>query len=223
MLIITCFIQFFADSNTHFYIMALKKMFLWMVAAAIILVLSWAIHPYKATAQTINTLGENTLNGALTGTLLGGASMALTNDTDFYPLQIGLGLGTLYGLGVGAYDLLQTGGNPIVISGIFNNGRNSTIIVLLDTFYGAAAGAVVATSVMLVANEPLVQGLQYGAGAGAIAGFGFGLFDTFVLADRLTTLTFMQPGTYKIPIQSEGNWQLEQQSVIDFVRLSISF
>ena len=135
MLIITCFIQFFADSNTHFYIMALKKMFLWMVAAAIILVLSWAIHPYKATAQTINTLGENTLNGALTGTLLGGASMALTNDTDFYPLQIGLGLGTLYGLGVGAYDLLQTGGNPIVISGIFNNGRNSTIIVLLDTFY----------------------------------------------------------------------------------------
>ena len=173
------------------------------VAAAIILVASWAIQPYKATAQTINTLGENTLNGALTGTLLGGASMALTDDTDFYPLQIGLGLGTLYGLGVGAYDLLQTGGNPGIVSGIFNDGNNSTIIVLLDTFYGAAAGAVVATSVMLVANEPLVQGLQYGAGAGAIAGFGFGLFDTFVLADRSTTLTFMNPGTYEIPVQNE--------------------
>lgn len=203
--------------------MALKKMSLWVVATTIILVLSWAIQPYKATAQTINTLGENTLNGALTGTLLGGASMALTDDTDFYPLQIGLGLGTLYGLGVGAYDLLQTGGNSGIVSGIFNDGRNSTIIVLLDTFYGAAAGAVVATSVMLVANEPLVQGLQYGAGAGAIAGFGFGLFDTFVLADRSTTLTFMKPGTYEIPVQSVGTWQLKQQPGIDFVRLSVSF
>ena len=198
-------------------------MSLWVVAAEIILVLSWAIQPSKATAQTINTLGENTLNGALTGTLLGGASMALTDDTDFYPLQIGLGLGTLYGLGVGAYDLLQTGGNPGIVSGIFNDGRNSTIIVLLDTFYGAAAGAVVATSVMLVANEPLVQGLQYGAGAGAIAGFGFGLFDTFVLADRSTTLTFMNPSTYEIPVQSVGTWQLKQQLGIDFVRLSVSF
>ena len=198
-------------------------MSLCIVASAIILVLSWAIQPYKVTAQTINTLGENTLNGALTGTLLGGASMALTNDADFYTLQKGLGLGTLYGLGVGAYDLLQTGGNPGIVSGIFNDGRNSTIIVLLDTFYGAAAGAVVATSVMLVANEPLVQGLQYGAGAGAIAGFGFGLFDTFVLANRSTTLTFMNPSTYEIPVQSVGTWQLKQQLGIDFVRLSVSF
>lgn len=223
MLIITFFIRSFAYFNTHFYIMALKKMFLRVVAGATILILSWAIEPYKATAQTINILGENTLNGALTGTLLGGASMALTDDTKFYPLRVGLGLGTLYGLGMGAYDLLQTGGNPGIVSGIFNDGRNSTIIVLLDTFYGAAAGAVVATSVMLVANEPLVQGLQYGAGAGAFAGFGFGLFDTFVLADRSTTLAFMQLGTYEIPVQSEGTWQLKQQPRIDFVRLSVSF
>ena len=222
-LIIISFIRSFADFNTHFYIMVLKKMLLRAVAAAIILVLSWAIQPYKATAQTINTLGENTLNGAVTGTLLGGASMALTDDTDFYSLRVGLGLGTLYGLGVGAYDLLQTGGNPGIVSGIFNDGRNSTIIVLLDTFYGAAAGAVVATSVMLVANEPLVQGLQYGTGAGAIAGFGFGLFDTFVLANRSTTLAFMQPGSYEIPVQSEGTWHLKQQPGIDFVRLSVSF
>ena len=76
---------------------------------------------------------------------------------------------------------------------------------------------------MLVANEPLVQGLQYGAGAGAIAGFGFGLFETFVLADRSTTLTFMKPGTYEILVQSVGTWQLKQQPGIDFVRLSVSF
>ena len=146
------FMCIYAHFNSYNYIMVLKKMFIWIIAAAIILVLSWVFQPNKVAAQTINTLGENTLNGALTGTLLGGASMALTNDTDFYPLQVGLGLGTLYGLGVGAYDLLKTGGNPTVVSGIFNDGNNSTIIVLLDTFYGAAAGAVVATSVMLVAN-----------------------------------------------------------------------
>lgn len=74
--------------------MVLKKMLLWIIASVIILVLSSVFQPNKAAAQTINTLGENTLNGALTGTLLGGASMALTNDTDFYPLQVGLGLGT---------------------------------------------------------------------------------------------------------------------------------
>jgi len=213
----------YAHFNSYNYIMVLKKMFLWIIAITIILVLSWVFQPNKAAAQTINTLGENTLNGALTGTLLGGASMALTNDTDFYPLQVGLGLGTLYGLGIGAFDLLKTGGNPTVVSGIFNNGNNSTIIVLLDTFYGAAAGAVVATSVMLVANEPLVQGLQYGAGAGAIAGFGFGLFDTFVLANRSTALAFMQPATYEIPIQDGGVWRLKQQPSIDFVRFSVNF
>ena len=59
--------------------------------------------------------------------------------------------------------------------------------------------------------------------AGAIAGFGFGLFDTFVLADRSTTLAFIQLGTYEIPVKSEGIWQLEQQPRIDFVRLSVSF
>jgi len=213
----------YAHFNSYNYIMVLKKMLLWIIASVIILVLSSVFQPNKAAAQTINTLGENTLNGALTGTLLGGASMALTNDTDFYPLQVGLGLGTLYGLGVGAYDLLKSGGNPTVVSGIFNDGNNSTIIVLLDTFYGAAAGAVVATSVMLVANEPLVQGLQYGAGAGAIAGFGFGLFDTFVLADRSTALAFMQPATYEIPIQDGGVWRLKQQPGIDFVRFSVKF
>jgi hypothetical protein len=181
------------------------------------------IAPLDAKAQTINTLGENTLNGALTGTLLGGASMALTNETDFYPLQVGLGLGTLYGLGMGAYDLLETGGNDQLISGTFNDGKNSTIIVLLDTFYGAAAGSIVATSVMLVANEPLIGGLQYGAAAGAFAGFGFGLFDTFVLADRSTSLSFAQPAFYEVPTLSSNGWTSRPHVGIDFVRLELSF
>jgi len=179
--------------------------------------------PSLSKAQTINTLGENTLNGALTGTLLGGASMALTSDTDFYPLQVGLGLGTLYGLGMGAYDLLQTGGNDMLISGTFNTGKNSTIIVLLDTFYGAAAGSIVATSIMLVANEPLIGGLQYGAGAGAFAGFGFGLFDTFVLADRTTALSFAKPALYQVPSLTSNGWYVTPQLGIDIVRLELGF
>ena len=39
---------------------------------------------------------------------------------------------------------------------------------------------------MLVANEPLLDGLQYGAGIGAFVGFGFGVFDTFFLSERMT-------------------------------------
>lgn len=135
-------------------------------------------------AQTIELLAGNTLNGAMNGTILGGASMAISNSDNFYHLQVGLGLGTLYGIGMAGYDIAKGEGNEVLVSGLFNDGNNSTIIVLLDTFYGAAAGAVVVTSIMLVANEPLLDGLQYGAGIGAWAGFGFGIFDTFVLAKR---------------------------------------
>ncbi|HCD52870.1 MAG TPA: hypothetical protein DEQ34_10505 [Balneolaceae bacterium] len=140
----------------------------------------------QSKAQTVEILAGNTLNGALNGTLLGGASMALTNSDDFYPLQVGLGLGTLYGIGMGAFDVVQGGGKPVLVSGLFNDGNNSSIIVLLDTFYGAAAGSIIVTSVMLVANEPLLDGLQYGAGIGAFVGFGFGVFDTFFLSERMT-------------------------------------
>ena len=135
-------------------------------------------------AQSVEIVAGNTLNGALQGTLLGGAAMGLSNSDDFGALRVGVGLGTLYGLGMGAYDISQAGGRSMVVSGLFNDGNNSSIIVLLDTFYGAAVGSIVVTSVMLVANEPIVEGLQYGASIGAWAGFGFGLFDTFVLAKR---------------------------------------
>ncbi|MEX0845115.1 MAG: hypothetical protein WD022_07520 [Balneolaceae bacterium] len=137
-------------------------------------------------AQTIELLAGNTLNGAVNGTLLGGATMALNNDTDFRPLQVGLGLGTLYGLGMGAYDVSTGGGNRLLVSGLFNDGNNTSIIVLLDTFYGAAAGTIIATSVMLVADEPLIEGLRYGSSVGAWIGFGVGIVDAFMFSDRIT-------------------------------------
>ncbi|HBQ58583.1 MAG TPA: hypothetical protein DD671_02890, partial [Balneolaceae bacterium] len=98
-------------------------------------------------------------------------------------------LGTLYGLGMGAYDITSGNGNQVLVSGLFNNGNNTSIIVLLDTFYGAAAGAVIGTSIMLIADRPIVEGLQYGASAGAWAGFGVGLIDAFGFAERNTPAT----------------------------------
>ncbi|WP_020404776.1 hypothetical protein [Gracilimonas tropica] len=138
-------------------------------------------------AQTIELLAGNTLNGAVNGTLLGGASMGLQNDDNFRHLQIGLGLGTLYGLGMGAYDVALGSGDPVYVSGLFNDGNNTSIIILLDTFYGAAAGAIIGTSVMLVADRPIVEGLQYGASAGAWVGFGVGLVDVFGFTERQAT------------------------------------
>ncbi|MBO6620243.1 MAG: hypothetical protein JJ892_13005 [Balneola sp.] len=158
----------------------MNKVFL-LIAA---LFLSLSITTSSSKAQTVELLAGNTLNGAVQGTLLGGASMALSNSDDFSALRIGVGLGTLYGVGMGAYDITTGGGQEVLVSGLFNDGNNSSIIVLLDTFYGAALGSVVVVAVTLVANERITTGLQYGAGIGAWAGFGFGIFDTFVLAER---------------------------------------
>lgn len=151
------------------------------------LVLAFFISPQirPAQAQSIKILAGNTLNGTMTGTILGGATMGLRNSNDFAPLRVGVGAGTLYGIAVGVYDISQVSkGEPYYISGTFNDGDNTTIIVLLDTFYGAAAGAIVATSFNLIANEPITEGLQYGASIGAFAGFGFGLVDAFLFAQK---------------------------------------
>ena len=137
-------------------------------------------------AQTIELLAGNTLNGAVNGTLLGGATMALNKDTDFAPLRVGVGLGTLYGLGTGAYDVVTSGGQQLIVSGLFNDGNNTSIIVLLDTFYGAAGGAIIASSVTLIAEKPILEGLQYGSAIGAWIGFGVGVIDAFALSKRQT-------------------------------------
>lgn len=140
----------------------------------------------KANAQTIEILAGNTLNGTVNGTLLGGATMALTGNSNFDALRVGVGAGTLYGIGVGVYDVTNAQGQQLIVSGLFNDGNNTSIIVLLDTFYGAAAGAIIASSIMLIAEEPIVDGLRYGSATGAWLGFGVGLVDAFILAERVT-------------------------------------
>jgi hypothetical protein len=137
----------------------------------------------KAEGQSIKLLGADLFNGALTGLTIGGATMALQDSDNRAALRVGLGMGILYGIGTGVYDNSIIGkGEQFYISGTFNDGRNSTIIVLLDTFYGAVGGAAVGSAISLIGNESIVEGLQYGGGAGAWIGFGYGLIDSFVLA-----------------------------------------
>lgn len=141
--------------------------------------------PSTASAQSIKLVAGNTLNGAINGVLLGGATMALKdNSEDFTPVRVGLGGGTLYGIGMGIYDVARIdAGQQFYISGTFNDGTNSSVLVLLDTLYGAAGGVIVSSSIALIAQKPVGRALQYGAGVGAWVGFGFGLIDTFKLAD----------------------------------------
>jgi hypothetical protein len=139
---------------------------------------------FNSRAQSIKLLASDALNGAATGAALGGATMALQDSDDWAPVRVGVGLGILYGIGTGIYDnSMISGGEQLYISGTFNDGKNSTILVLLDTMYGAAGGAAVGGAISLIANDPVLEGFQYGAGAGAWIGFGFGLIDAFILAE----------------------------------------
>lgn len=162
-------------------------------------------------AQSVQILGSNTLNGAINGVVLGGASMLMTNKKvnapfnknleDLYALQVGLGLGTLFGVGIGAYDVYSGEGRDMIVSGFFNDGNNSSIILLMDTFYGAAGGGLIAMSLSLVSNEPLIDATKYGLGLGAFIGFGFGIIDSFIIAERSNEpLTF----NYSLPKNAEG-------------------
>lgn len=152
------------------------------VILAIIILTGLSYAPTQA--QSIELVAGNTLNGAMNGVILGGATMALQNSSEFEPVRVGLGAGTLYGIGMGIYDISRVNkGQQFYISGTFNDGTNTSILLLFDTFYGAAGGAIIASSISLIAQEPIDKALQYGAGAGAWVGFGFGIVDAFVLAE----------------------------------------
>jgi hypothetical protein len=140
---------------------------------------------YQAKSQSLELIGGNIVNGAVTGTILGTAVMGLQDSNDFAPFRIGLGTGILAGSGLAIYDVATLPrGQQFFKSGVFNDGNNSSIIILLDTIYGAGLGAALGSAVVLIGNESFVEGIQYGASAGAWAGFGFGIFDSFILAQN---------------------------------------
>lgn len=136
-------------------------------------------------AQSVELIGGNLLNGAVTGSILGVATMGLQNNTDFAPLRVGLGAGIVGGTAIAIYDVSTLPkGQQFFISGLFNDGTNSSIIILLDTVYGATVGAALGSAIMLIGNQSILDGLQYGSSVGAFAGFGLGLVDSFVLAEK---------------------------------------
>src|SRR5690625_1201908 len=95
----------------------------------------------RTEARSIKLIGQNTLNGAINGVLLGGATMALQDNDEFGPIRVGLGTGTLYGIGVGIHDAsLVDKGQQFYLSGTFNDATNTSIVPLLDTLYGAEIG-----------------------------------------------------------------------------------
>ncbi len=154
-----------------------KKCTLFIVGTMIIS-LTW--NPPQAEAQALKFVAGNTFAGTATGAMLGGAQMALNNDDDYMPLRYGVGIGTLSGMAVGLYD---TGREAEYLYGTFRRTRYTGTIVMMDTFLGAATGAVVGMAVSLLSQDEIVKGVQYGSGAGAWAGFGFGLIDGFLLRE----------------------------------------
>lgn len=160
---------------------SMKKCLLLTTVAIIFFISSFS----SSKAQSARLIGENMVNGALTGTILGAATMGLQDDNDFKPLRIGLGAGIIAGTGMAIYDVSTLPkGQQLYVSGLFNDGTNSSIIVLLDTVYGAGVGAALGTAVTLIGNQSILDGLQYGTSIGAWAGFGVGLVDSFILAER---------------------------------------
>jgi len=91
-------------------------------------------------AQTRTVIGGNIVNSAITGTAVGLSVMGMQNDAEIAPLRIGLGSGILIGVGLAAYDLSDSEGGELVVSGVLNDGQNTSVILLLDTLYGGLWG-----------------------------------------------------------------------------------
>jgi hypothetical protein len=171
---------------------------------------------HQANAQTLQILAGDTFYGAATGAALATGTMGMKNDFEnLKPLRFGVGLGTLAGLGIGAYDLSQSqGGGQLMVNGSFNQVNQTGLILLLDTFYGAGTGALVGSAITLMTGDPIVDGIRYGAGIGAWGGFAFGVADAFLLSNTSTTMASNKiPTTPKsaqgfVSFDSGNQWQV---------------
>lgn len=139
-------------------------------------------------AQSLKLAAGNTLIGTANGAIIGLSVMGLNDNTDWTPIRFGVGAGTLYGLGAGIYDVSQSDGFGFYsVDGVFNSTEYSSLIALLDTFYGSVTGTVLGLAIALMADDDIVKFMQYGASAGAIGGFAFGLVDAFYLSSSSST------------------------------------
>jgi hypothetical protein len=140
-------------------------------------------------AQTFRIIGNNALYGGLTGVSLGTATMLIKDESSFSNIEVWAGVGILGGAAVAIYDLTTADpGQNLVINGFFNSANNSSFIILLDTVYGAGIGSVIGSASAVIGGNSLFDGFRTGAGYGAWIGFGFGLFDSLLLARRTSEL-----------------------------------
>ena len=157
-----------------------------ILSTALILISLLAVQlatPKQTDAQALRLLASNTLSGAATGATLSGATMLLRNEAEWDYLRYGVGFGTLGGLGLGIYDVMNVTGSDYYVDGIFSSTTHSSAIILLDTFYGSATGAIVGAAIGLISSpDNILNGVRIGAGVGAWVGFGFGLVDAFVFS-----------------------------------------
>jgi len=135
-------------------------------------------------AQPAKTIAFSTLEGAVTGAVLGAGTMALKNDGDIDLLRIGTGAGTIYGAASGIYDVVPMDQGQHTVYGLFSTGSTSVEIVLRDTFYGGVAGTALGAAVVMISGEKFTEGLRNGLGAGVWTGFGFGLIDAYIVGSN---------------------------------------
>jgi len=72
--------------------------------------------------QALKIAAGNTIIGTANGAAIGLSVMGLTNNADLTPLRFGIGAGTLFGLGVAAYDVSNLDGlGYYYVEGLFNS------------------------------------------------------------------------------------------------------
>lgn len=155
--------------------------------------LSILIFSTLANAQALKVTAGNTVLGTATGTMIWLGVMGLQNTDNFTPIRIGIGAGTIFGLGVGIYDVAQMGEfGYYSVEGLFNSTEYSGLIILMDTFYGGVTGAVLGMAVSLMSYDPILNGIRYGGSLGILGGFAFGLADAFYFSSNTGTFASLQ-------------------------------
>jgi len=161
--------------------------------------LSILIFSTLANAQALKVTAGNTIMGTASGTMIGLGVMGLQNTNNFTPVRIGIGAGTIFGLGVGIYDVAQMGDfGYYSVEGLFNSTEYSGLIILMDTFYGGVTGSVLGMAVSLMTNDSVINGIQYGGSLGILGGFAFGLVDAFYFSSSTGTFASLQKPTNQV-------------------------
>ncbi|MCH8491467.1 MAG: hypothetical protein LAT81_16305, partial [Oceanicaulis sp.] len=149
----------------------------------------------------------------------------------------------------GVYDVSKMDGLGFYyVEGLFNSTEYTSLIVLLDTFYGGVTGSVLGLAISLMADEHVGRYMMYGASAGSMAGFAFGLVDAFyfststgsfssnmqyrdyqhvdgmlVLRNNSLNLGLIQPTVYETQNFSTGNALRDVQPGLQFAHLKLFF